>query len=124
MICIPGYIQLVIVEFIYFILEYLAINGSIDVYMLIIENFVRKNRGYSDDNFRKKKKKKEILTQKGTLKLTYLNQIQLGRERGKPGPDQAILKLRGGGLCKIYGGTFILKKKSYLAENGGEPCAP
>ena len=26
--------------------------------MLIIENFVRKNRGYSDDNFRKKKKSK------------------------------------------------------------------
>ena len=53
--------ELVGIVLIHFILEYLALNGSIDVHILIIENFVRKNRGYSDDNFRKKKKKKNYL---------------------------------------------------------------
>ena len=35
----------------------------IDVCMLSIENFVRKKRGYSDDNFRNKKEQQKQKTQ-------------------------------------------------------------
>ena len=36
----------------------MSYNVPYVVYMLSLEYFVRKNRGYSDDNFRKEKKTK------------------------------------------------------------------